>query len=82
MRVPVDYPTSSAPQAWAAAAPLLALRTLLRLDPDVPHSRLHLAPALLPGMDHLRLDNVPLGNGMRLRIDVRGGDVSVSGLPD
>ena len=45
--VPVDYPTSSAPQAWAAAAPLLATRALLRFDPDVPRAGLsiHLAPA-------------------------------------
>jgi glycogen debranching enzyme len=30
--VPVEYPTASRPQAWAAAAPLLAIRTLLGLD--------------------------------------------------
>lgn len=29
---PVVYPTASRPQAWAAGAPLLALRTLLGLD--------------------------------------------------
>jgi glycogen debranching enzyme len=28
----VEYPTASRPQAWAAAAPLLAIRTLLGLD--------------------------------------------------
>jgi glycogen debranching enzyme len=30
--LPVDYPTASRPQAWSAAAPLSALRTLLGLD--------------------------------------------------
>ncbi|MBA2475954.1 MAG: amylo-alpha-1,6-glucosidase [Actinobacteria bacterium] len=30
--LPVEYPTASSPQAWAAAAPLSALRTLLGLD--------------------------------------------------
>ncbi|MEV0295431.1 glycogen debranching N-terminal domain-containing protein [Nocardia sp. NPDC050710] len=30
---PVPYPTSCSPQAWAAAAPLLLLRSLLRLEP-------------------------------------------------
>jgi glycogen debranching enzyme len=30
--IPVPYPDALAPQAWAAAAPLLALRTLLGLD--------------------------------------------------
>lgn len=30
--IPVEYPTASRPQAWAAGAPLLAVRTLLGLD--------------------------------------------------
>ncbi|HEX4690715.1 MAG TPA: glycogen debranching N-terminal domain-containing protein [Solirubrobacteraceae bacterium] len=30
---PVEYPTASRPQAWAAAAPLLALTTVLGLSP-------------------------------------------------
>jgi len=30
--VPVEYPDALKPQSWAAAAPLLALRTLLGLD--------------------------------------------------
>jgi glycogen debranching enzyme len=33
----VSYPTSCSPQAWASGTPLLFLRTLLRLDPWVPH---------------------------------------------
>jgi glycogen debranching enzyme len=33
-RMAVEYPTASRPQAWAAAAPLLAIRTLLGLDAD------------------------------------------------
>ncbi len=32
-RCPVQYPTASRPQAWSAGAPLLAVRTLLGLDP-------------------------------------------------
>jgi glycogen debranching enzyme len=32
--IPVQYPTASRPQAWAAGAPLLALRTILGLDAD------------------------------------------------
>jgi glycogen debranching enzyme len=43
---PVEYPTASSPQAWAAGAPLLALTTVLGLrpsaegptcDPHLPH---------------------------------------------
>ena len=32
--VAVEYPTASRRQAWAAAAPLLAIRTILGLDSD------------------------------------------------
>jgi glycogen debranching enzyme len=32
LSLPVEYPTASRPQAWAAGAPLLLLRTLLGLD--------------------------------------------------
>lgn len=79
--VPVDYPTSSAPQAWAAGAPLLAVRSLLRLDPDLPNGRIHLAPALLPGTLEIRLEDVALGD-RRATITARDGGVQVEGLPD
>jgi glycogen debranching enzyme len=32
-RFPVEYPTSCLPQAWAAGAPMLGLRTMLGLEP-------------------------------------------------
>jgi glycogen debranching enzyme len=32
LRLPVEYPTASRPQAWAAGAPLLLLRTVLGMD--------------------------------------------------
>ena len=43
---PVRYPTASSPQAWAAAAPLLLLTTVLGLDPsaDGPRCDPHLPP--------------------------------------
>jgi len=40
--VPVEYPDALKPQAWAAAAPLLAIRTLLGLD--VVNGRLRSSP--------------------------------------
>ena len=33
-KFPVEYPTACSPQAWAAGAPLLFIRTLLGLEPD------------------------------------------------
>jgi glycogen debranching enzyme len=43
---PVAYPTASSPQAWAAAAPLLALTSVLGLSPGIegPECAPHLPP--------------------------------------
>ncbi len=45
---PVPYPTSCSPQAWAAAAPVQLMRTLLRYDPDVSRNEIWLDPPVLP----------------------------------
>ncbi len=39
--IPVAFPTASRPQAWAAAAPLLLLSTLLGLEPRREHAPHH-----------------------------------------
>jgi glycogen debranching enzyme len=52
--VPIEYPKALKPQAWAAGAPLLALRTLLGLD--VVDGKLRTSPA--PTAGRLRLRNV------------------------
>jgi glycogen debranching enzyme len=54
---PVEYPTASCPQAWAAAAPLLGLRTLLGLDADP--ERLRCQPCVPGPLGHLGLRDVP-----------------------
>jgi glycogen debranching enzyme len=77
---PVAYPTSCSPQAWAAASPLLCLRTMLRLDPWVPYGRTWLAPRLLPGMRYLKVEGIPLA-GARVTVEVEGDQVEVKGLP-
>jgi glycogen debranching enzyme len=54
-RVPVEYPSASRPQAFAAGAPLLVLRTMLGLDPaDDPRP----GCGSLPGMGAIRLEHV------------------------
>jgi glycogen debranching enzyme len=78
--VPVPYPTSCSPQAWASATPLMFLRSLLRFDPWVPYGQAWLAPLLPPEIGHLRVDRVPLG-GQRLRITVTGAMVDVDPVP-
>ncbi len=51
--VAVEYPTASRPQAWAAAAPLLAIRTILGLDAE--DGRLTSNPSRVPSIGRLRL---------------------------
>ncbi|MEO6121881.1 MAG: glycogen debranching N-terminal domain-containing protein [Acidimicrobiales bacterium] len=76
----VSYPTSCSPQAWSAASPLLFLRSLLRLDPWVPHGKVWLSPVLPEGVGRLRVDRIPLGGG-RVTVEVDHGTVTVEGLP-
>ena len=56
---PVEYPTASRPQAWAAGAPLLALRTALGLD--VVDGKLQIDPHLSDGWGQVRLEKIPVG---------------------
>jgi glycogen debranching enzyme len=77
---PVSYPTSCSPQAWAASSPLLFLRTLLRLDPWVPHHMVWLDPVLPPEIARLRVERIPLA-GARVSVTVEDGTVEIEGLP-
>ena len=60
---PVPYRVSCSPQAWASAAPLLTLRALLgvKVYPDRPAFTCD--PSLLPGMNHLTVTGLALGEG-------------------
>ena len=83
LAVPVGYPTSCSPQAWAAASPLLCLRTLLRLDPWVPYGKTWLCPNLPEEIGYLKVDGIPLA-GARVTVEVGSevpGRVAISGLP-
>ncbi len=54
---PVEYPTASSPQAWAAGTPLLVLRVLLGLEPGDPDLRND--PVLPDGVDRISLIGIP-----------------------
>ncbi len=77
---PVSYPTSCSPQAWAAASPLLFLRTLLRFEPDIRANKLHLAPAVPDWIGTLRLERIPIMGG-HLGVEVTGEVVKVLEVP-
>ena len=78
--VPVPYPTSCSPQAWAAGVPYELLRVALGLEADLPRGRFTAQPAMglvAPvRVSGLRLD------GSTVEVVSDGGEVTVSGLPE
>ena len=60
---PVGYPTSSSPQAWAAAVPIYMTEQLLGIRPNLPAGRVEVAPRLPDGIE-LELDGLRLGDGV------------------
>ncbi|MHB1987391.1 MAG: amylo-alpha-1,6-glucosidase [Acidimicrobiales bacterium] len=80
--IPVPYPASCSPQAWASASPLFLLRTsLLGLDPSVPDGLVSCDPAVPAVFGTVSVENLFLA-GARLSIEATGNKVQVSGLPD
>jgi hypothetical protein len=77
---PVAFPHACAPSAWASAAVLLGLRTVLRFEPWVPAGVVHVAPVLPADIGRLRVEEIPLLGG-RLSVEVEGGTTSVEGVP-
>ncbi|MHC1557835.1 amylo-alpha-1,6-glucosidase [Actinomycetospora sp. C-140] len=76
---PVPYPTSCAPQAWAAAAPVLVLRSLLRLEPDVPRGVVRCGPVLPDELVPLRVRGLRIGQA-DVDVTVNGSGWSIAGL--
>jgi glycogen debranching enzyme len=76
---PLPYPASCHPQAWTAAASVAVLSSLLRLQPDVPHRRVSLAPVAaetcLRSVDGLSIA------GHQVKIEVVDDKAHLSGLP-
>ncbi len=76
---PVPYPTSCAPQAWAAASPLLLVRSMLGLEPDLTEGVVRLRPRLPAGVGRLAVRGMPLGQG-HVTIEATADGVEVYGL--
>lgn len=80
LSAPAVYPTSCIPQAWAAASPLLFLRTLLRFDPWMPQRMLWISPLLPESMRRLAVSRIPV-DGQRVSIEVDWNDLQITGVP-
>jgi glycogen debranching enzyme len=78
--LPVPYPTSCSPQAWAAATPVHLLRLLMRLDPCLPCGKIWLAPELPPELGQISISRLTLA-GSTVSVRASGTDLDVSGLP-
>jgi glycogen debranching enzyme len=70
---PVQYPTACLPQAWAAAAPMLAIRTLLGLEPKGEVLTSAADPVLPSWMGILTLENIP-GRWGRAMVTAKGDE--------
>ncbi len=78
--VPVPYPTSCSPQAWAAATPFEMLRIALGLAADLPRGVVTARPTP-PLIGGVHLAGLPLGLH-RLTIEADPDRVDVAGLPE
>jgi glycogen debranching enzyme len=78
--VPVPYPTSCSPQAWAAAVPYLVLTTALGLRADAPRGTLEATPPMsLVGP--VRLSGLRFG-GHLVTLSTDGEAIAAEGMPD
>ncbi|GAA3777338.1 glycogen debranching N-terminal domain-containing protein [Plantactinospora mayteni] len=76
-RKPVPYPTACSPQAWASAAPLLFLRTLLGME--VVDDRLSVQPHVPPELGRIMLRRVSvLGKEWDIEAAGRQGHIRLS----
>lgn len=80
--IPIPYPESCAPQAWASASPFWLLQTtLLRLEPSVPDGVVACAAQIPETFGRVSVENLLL-SGARLSIEAFGNSASVSGVPN
>jgi glycogen debranching enzyme len=79
--VPVPYPASCSPQAWASASPFWLLRSvLLGLQPSVPEGTIACEPSVPAAYGTIVVENLLLG-GSRVTIEASEDEAKVSGLP-
>jgi glycogen debranching enzyme len=79
VNVPVPYPASCSPQAWAAATPIGLLRAVLGLRVCVPHGYVVAEPHLPEGWGSLAVTGLPVG-GQPVTVDTTRDPV-LTGAP-
>ncbi|MFI1161836.1 glycogen debranching N-terminal domain-containing protein [Streptomyces sioyaensis] len=78
---PAPYPASCRPQAWAAAAGVSLLTSLLGLQPDLPAGRVRLRPLAASPVGALEVSGIRLGSSS-VTVSVDGcGHGEIAGLP-
>jgi glycogen debranching enzyme len=75
-RFPVQYPTSCLPQAWAAGAPMLGIRTLLGLEPKGEVLTSAPDPVLPTWFGTLTVEGIP-GRWGRTNVVAKGDDTGM-----
>ena len=75
-RYPVQYTTACIPQAWAAASPMLGIRTLLGLEPKGRVLTSVKNAIMPPWMGTLTVDGIP-GRWGRTKVFAKGDDAAV-----
>ena len=79
----VPYPVACSPQAWAAAAPFMLLQTLLGISAEAPGGLLTVHEPALPGsLNHLRLNDMQVGDSLVSLDFQRKGPVTSCALVD
>jgi glycogen debranching enzyme len=79
LALPVPYPSANAPQAWASATPMSLIRSVLRLEPCVPHGRVAIAPAVPESWGRVQVYDLPLGSTV---VDIDSSDPEPLSCPD
>jgi glycogen debranching enzyme len=77
---PVGYPTSSAPQAWAAATPIYLTQLLLGIRPELSDRNAVVVSPRLPEGVELHLEGVQVGGG-RLSLRAEGTTAHLLEVP-
>lgn len=77
--IPISYPVSCSPQAWASGTIPFMLQTILGFDPDVANRRLELQPCLPDWLDEIQIRRLRFADRtLDLTVRGHGSDVELS----